>query len=120
MPTYDYRCDACGHEFEHFQSITSEALRKCPACGKLKLQRLLGTGGGIIFKGSGFYQTDYRSESYRKAAEAEKSGGKTADSKTADSKAADSKAGESKPKEAKPAEKAAKTDRAAKPKRKAV
>jgi putative FmdB family regulatory protein len=73
MPTYEYRCAACKHEFEQFQSIMAEPLRKCPQCGKLKLQRLMGTGGGIIFRGSGFYQTDYRSESYKKAEKAEKS-----------------------------------------------
>jgi putative FmdB family regulatory protein len=72
MPTYDYRCAACGHEFEEFQSITADPLKTCPACKKRKLQRLLGTGGGIIFKGSGFYQTDYRSASYKKAADADK------------------------------------------------
>jgi putative FmdB family regulatory protein len=71
MPTYEYRCGACGHEFEEFQSITANPLKKCPSCAKLKLQRLIGTGGGIIFRGSGFYETDYRSESYKKAAEAE-------------------------------------------------
>jgi putative FmdB family regulatory protein len=75
MPTYEYRCEACGHQFEQYQSITAEPLRKCPACGKRTVQRLLGTGGGIIFKGSGFYETDYRSESYKKAASAEKSAG---------------------------------------------
>jgi len=73
MPTYDYRCGACGHEFEAFQSITAKPLRKCPECGHNTLSRLIGTGGGIIFKGSGFYQTDYRTESYRKAAQADKS-----------------------------------------------
>jgi putative FmdB family regulatory protein len=72
MPTYDYRCDNCGHELETFQSITAKPLRKCPECGKLKLKRLLGTGAGLIFKGSGFYETDYRSESYKKGAESEK------------------------------------------------
>lgn len=71
MPTYDYRCDHCAHAFEEFQSITAAPLKKCPACGRRTLQRLIGTGGGIIFKGSGFYQTDYRSDSYKKAAEAE-------------------------------------------------
>ena len=60
MPTYDYRCDACGHEFDAFQSITDGALRKCPKCGKQKLRRLIGAGAGIIFKGSGFYETDYK------------------------------------------------------------
>ncbi len=80
MPTYDYLCDNCGHEFERFQSISARALRKCPACGGMQLKRLIGTGAGIIFKGSGFYQTDYRSESYKKAEEKEKP--KAADKKT--------------------------------------
>ncbi len=81
MPTYDYVCKACDHEFELFQSIKANPKRKCPQCGKLKLRRLFGTGGAIVFKGSGFYQTDYRSESYKKRA------------------AEDKKASESKPKE---------------------
>ena len=72
MPTYDYLCQACSHAFESFQSITAKSLSKCPACGKMKLKRLIGAGAGIIFKGSGFYQTDYRSDSYKKAAKAEK------------------------------------------------
>jgi len=72
MPTYDYECDACGHEFELFQGINDPLQRKCPKCGKLKLRRLFGTGAAVVFKGSGFYQTDYRSESYKKAAEKEK------------------------------------------------
>ena len=67
MPTYEYACENCGHKFEQFQTITSKPLRTCPKCGKQKLNRLIGAGAGIIFKGSGFYQTDYRSESYRKA-----------------------------------------------------
>jgi putative FmdB family regulatory protein len=71
MPTYDYRCDGCGHEFEVFQSISADQLRKCPECGKPKLKRLMGGGAAIVFKGSGFYQTDYRSESYKKSAQAE-------------------------------------------------
>lgn len=75
MPTYDYVCQACDHTFEEFQSITAKPLRKCPTCGKPKLKRLIGTGAGIIFKGSGFYETDYRSESYKKAAKAESEGG---------------------------------------------
>ncbi|HUS48400.1 MAG TPA: zinc ribbon domain-containing protein [Phycisphaerae bacterium] len=69
MPTYDYKCTACGHQFEKFQSITAAPVRKCPRCGKAKVRRLIGMGAGVIFKGSGFHQTDYRSESYRKAAE---------------------------------------------------
>ena len=72
MPTYDYVCDACEHEFELFQSIKADRQRKCPECKKLKLRRLIGPGAAIMFKGSGFYKTDYRSESYRKGAEAAK------------------------------------------------
>lgn len=72
MPTYEYKCDACGHQFEELQSIKAKALRKCPACGKPNLVRLIGAGAGIIFKGSGFYQTDYRSESYSKASKESK------------------------------------------------
>ena len=64
MPTYDYACRACGHRFEEFQSISADPLKKCPACKKAKLERLIGAGAGIIFKGSGFYETDYRSASY--------------------------------------------------------
>ena len=75
MPTYDYVCDACDHQFELFQSIKAEAERKCPACGRLKLRRLIGGGAAIVFKGSGFYATDYRSESYKKGAAADKSNG---------------------------------------------
>jgi putative FmdB family regulatory protein len=74
MPTYDYRCNACGHEFEQFQSMKDKPLRKCPKCAKNALERLIGIGGGVIFKGSGFYQTDYRSDSYKKAAEADSKG----------------------------------------------
>ncbi|HDP98038.1 MAG TPA: zinc ribbon domain-containing protein [bacterium] len=64
MPTYDYICDDCGHQFEKFQSITSEPLTTCPKC-QGKLRRLIGSGNGFIFKGHGFYSTDYRSEKYR-------------------------------------------------------
>lgn len=64
MPTYDYACSACGHRFEEFQSMSAEPLKKCPACKKAKLERLIGPGAGVIFKGSGFYETDYRSASY--------------------------------------------------------
>jgi putative FmdB family regulatory protein len=71
MPTYEYRCEACGHELELFQSISEEPKKKCPACKKPRLKRLIGGGAGFLFKGSGFYLTDYRSDSYKKAAEAE-------------------------------------------------
>ena len=60
IPTYQYKCTECGYNFEKFQSIKSNMLRKCPKCGKSTLRRLIGPGGGIIFKGSGFYATDYR------------------------------------------------------------
>lgn len=72
MPTYDYQCRACGHRFELFQSMTEPVKRRCPRCARNALERLIGTGAALLFKGSGFYQTDYRSESYTKAAEAEK------------------------------------------------
>ena len=71
MPTYDYKCNACDHRFEHFQSMKDKPLKKCPSCGKNALERLIGTGAAVIFKGSGFYQTDYRSEGYKKAAAAD-------------------------------------------------
>lgn len=71
MPTYDYVCDACDHRFELFQSITAEPERNCPECGRSKLRRLIGPGAAILFKGSGFYKTDYRSESYKKKAGSE-------------------------------------------------
>ncbi len=71
MPTYDYECDACDHKFELYQSITANPEKKCPKCKKMKLRRLIGTGAAVVFKGSGFYQTDYRSESYKKSAAAD-------------------------------------------------
>ena len=105
MPTYDYHCDACDHEFELFQSINDPLKRKCPACKKPKLRRLFGTGAAVVFKGSGFYQTDYRSESYKKGAEKEKpASDKPATDKSGDSKKSESQTeskGESKPKESK-------------------
>lgn len=76
MPTYDYVCDACDHRFELFQSIKAATKRKCPQCGRLKLRRLIGPGAALVFKGSGFYRTDYRSESYKKAAAAENKAGR--------------------------------------------
>jgi putative FmdB family regulatory protein len=72
MPTDDYECKACQHRWELFQSIKAEPEKKCPKCGKKQAQRVIGPGAGIIFKGSGFYQTDYRSSAYKKAAEADK------------------------------------------------
>src|SRR3954463_11151715 len=99
MPTYDYKCDACGNTFEKFQRITASSIRKCPKCGKNKVRRLLGTGAALIFKGSGFYSTDYRSESYKTAAKADAApsssgpggsdGSASGDSKPSASKSAD-------------------------------
>lgn len=63
MPTYQYECSQCGHEFEQFQRMSEDPTKRCPKCKKLKLRRLLGTGAGIIFKGSGFYETDYKKKS---------------------------------------------------------
>ena len=71
MPTYEYECGACGHRFEAFQSMTAAPVRICPACKKRKVRRLIGTGGALIFKGSGFYATDYRSASYKEGAKKE-------------------------------------------------
>jgi len=86
MPTYDYECDACGHKFELFQSMKDEAERKCPECKKLKLRRLFGTGAALMFKGSGFYITDYshkniptKEEKARDTAPADKPAEKAAD-----------------------------------------
>jgi len=84
MPTYDYVCGACSHTWELFQSIKASPVRKCPECGKMKAKRQIGTGAGVIFKGSGFYQTDYRSDSYKKGAEAAK---KSESSSSSDSSA---------------------------------
>src|SRR5262249_34378917 len=75
MPTYDYRCKECGHEFEEFQSIKADPLKTCPKCQKEALERLIGPGAALIFKGSGFYLTDYRSDGYRKAAKPDKDSG---------------------------------------------
>jgi len=86
MPTYEYQCDACGNKFEKFQSIKSGPIRKCPKCGKNKVRRLISSGAGLIFKGSGFYITDYRSDSYKEKAKSE-SGEKTDTPKTETGKA---------------------------------
>ena len=109
MPTYDYKCDACGHTFELFQSIKADPVKRCPVCGKNKVKRLIGTGAGLIFKGSGFYITDYRDKAYTDKAKAESGassdakpseGGAGGETKTAESKPAAEKS------DAKPAAKA--------------
>ncbi len=80
MPTYDYVCDDCGHEFEAFESIKADPMTDCPQCTRPRLRRRIGPGAAILFKGSGFYQTDYRSESYKKAAKADSSASDNASS----------------------------------------
>ncbi len=91
MPTYEYECRKCGHAFERFQRISEKPVKQCPKC-RGGVRRLLGTGAGLLFKGSGFYITDYRSEGYKKSAKADSS-------KPAAAPAAkDSKAKDSKPK----------------------
>ncbi len=70
MPTYEYECNRCGHEFEKFHSISAPGPKRCPAC-RGKVKRKLGTGAGLLFKGSGFYITDYRNEGYKSAAKAD-------------------------------------------------
>lgn len=90
MPTYDYECGACGHAFEHFQSMSSRKLRKCPSCGEKKLERLFGIGSGVIFKGSGFYETDYkRAGSQRPKEESDGAGATESASSESSASAAD-------------------------------
>ena len=87
MPTYEYACAECGHEFEAFQSITAKPIRKCPECGKRKVERLISGGAGLLFKGSGFYITDYRSDGYKEAAKKDtESSSSKSESKKSDSK----------------------------------
>ncbi len=109
MPTYDYKCKSCGHRWELFQSMTAKPVKACPECGKKTAERLIGIGAAVLFKGGGFYQTDYRSESYKKAA--------AADAPKADAHKADTPKAESTPKpEAKKAEPASKPAKGPKPK----
>ena len=94
MPTYEYACEACGHEFEQFQNITASPIKKCPSCAKRKVKRLISGGSGFLFKGDGFYITDYRSEGYKQAAkkDSESASGKSdTESKSDNKKKTDSK-----------------------------
>src|SRR5436305_8454482 len=115
MPTYEYQCDACGNKFEKFQSIKAGPIRKCPKCGKNKVRRLISTGAGLIFKGSGFYITDYRSESYKEKAKSE-SGEKKDTAKTETGKADSAKPEATKAESPKAESPAAKADSAPAPK----
>jgi len=96
MPTYDYRCDACGHAFEKFQSMTAEPVKTCPDCGKNKARRLIGTGAGVIFKGGGFYETDYRSQTYKSDAKKDEPAGGTPETDKAGDQGSEKPAGETK------------------------
>ena len=109
MPTYEYVCRACRHEFERFQPITSSPVRTCPKCGRKRVERKIGIGAAVLFKGGGFYETDYRSESYRKTEEAEKKESeKASEKKPAEiAKPTDSKVIPAPKETDKPAEKAA-------------
>lgn len=97
MPTYEYRCSSCEHEFELFQSMSDSVKKKCPECKKLSLERLIGTGAALIFKGSGFYETDYRSDSYKKAAEKDKKASESKPETSAESKPKQENASKAKP-----------------------
>ena len=101
MPTYAYVCQNCQHEFDAFQSIKAKPLRMCPACGQTALKRLIGSGAGIIFKGSGFYCTDYRSDGYKNAARTETGSKSKSDEKKPDAKPAATSEAKSEPKEPK-------------------
>ncbi len=91
MPTYDYECNACKHRFEKFQSMSANPSRKCPKCGRMKLRRLIGGGAGIIFRGSGFYETDYKRAGEKKPKEStESKGSDSSSSSTSDSKKSES------------------------------
>lgn len=95
MPTYEYQCTACGHAFEKFQSITAEPIKQCPQCNKKKVKRLIGTGAGLIFKGSGFYITDYRSDSYKSAAKSDTTSSSSSSAASSSSSSSSSSSGSS-------------------------
>ena len=115
MPTYDYVCSSCNHELEIFQSISSSPKRKCPECGRHTLKRQIGSGAGVIFKGSGFYETDYRSAEYQKAAKADKDASssekETSDKATAEKKTSGKETSKKQSSAKEPAPKDSKTSR---------
>jgi len=94
MPTYEYECQKCHHTFERFQSIKDKPLSRCPEC-RGKLKKLIGSGAGIIFKGSGFYETDYRSSSYKAAEKKERSSDGGASDKASGDKTPKTESGKS-------------------------
>ncbi|MCB0725623.1 MAG: zinc ribbon domain-containing protein [Ignavibacteriae bacterium] len=102
MPTYDYKCENCGHTFESFQSIKADPLKKCPECGKDTLKRLIGTGAGLIFKGSGFYLTDYKNQGKSSSSKSNEnsSTSATAEKKSDTSSKSDSKNSQTTPEKA--------------------
>src|SRR5262249_4912250 len=102
MPKYEYQCDTCNNNFDKFKSINDKPLKKCPKCGKSKLRRVFGIGAAILFKGSGFYQTDYRSESYKAAAKADQEPAKTSTDTTSKNGTSDTTAKDAAPKTEKP------------------
>jgi putative FmdB family regulatory protein len=102
MPTYEYRCPECGTDFEKFQKMSDPPVAECPSCGANAERRLSG-GAGFLFKGSGFYITDYRGEGYKKAAEADKGGGSSSSSSESKGASSDAKPAQS---ESKPTPKA--------------
>jgi putative FmdB family regulatory protein len=85
MPTYEYACPDCGHKFEQFQSIKADPLTDCPECDGKNVKRLISSGGGLIFKGTGFYATDYRSDGYKSAASSDKKNGTSSTTKKTES-----------------------------------
>ena len=96
MPTYEYECSACGATFERFQAVTEKPVRRCPECHKARARRLISSGATIIFRGSGFYQTDYRSEEYKAKAKADSPSKSTEGTKDKPADAAPAKKGSAK------------------------
>lgn len=91
MPTYDYVCDSCGHEFELFQSMKDDPITVCPGCETASVRRLIGSGAGIIFKGTGFYETDYKRKSGSNGKQEKSESGKETKTESKTESKADSK-----------------------------